>query len=189
MIVPFILLSLLNMARRLAKTARGEDLRVSAWAGFWAGLVIFVILVISLLNQIYMPAVRIEELPSIKMWPLLLGFVSGYCILLACRFAAPTRLIGLITLLLTSTSSSALFSYIFLDYLHAPMLYLTLGLAVGVLVHIAMFPASIKRVFVFGELNNMIETAKTDDTSKPRKVVAPALTNPSLSDSGEPAKS
>lgn len=151
LIVPLILLSLLNMAKRLANSAVGEDLKVSAWAGFWAGLVIFVILVISLLSQIYVPTMRIEDLPGIKVLPLLIGFISGFAILLAFRCAAPTRLIGFITLLLTATSSSALFSYIFLAHLHAPILYLTLGLAVGVLVHIVMFPASGKRVFDLGD--------------------------------------
>lgn len=161
LIVPLILLSLLNMAKRLANSAVGEDLKVSAWAGFWAGLVIFVILVISLLSQIYMPTMRIEDLPGIRILPLLIGFFSGFVILLAFHFAAPTRLVGLITLLLSATSSSALFSYIFLAHLHAPILYLTLGLAVGVLVHIVMYPAFGKRVFDLGAAS--VDRVKKDE--------------------------
>ena len=146
-VVPLILFLLFIIAKRLAKSATDQDLRASAWAGFWAGLVIFVIVVVSQLDNIYARKMNLEELSGIKIIPLALGFIIGFVILLALRRAAPTRLIGLITLLLSSTSTSALFSYIFLTQTRTSLLYSTLGLAVGVLIHITLFPASVKYLF------------------------------------------
>jgi hypothetical protein len=150
-IVPLILLSVFNMARRLAKTAKEPDLKASAWAGLWAGLVIFVIIVASQLQDMRAADFGPGFFPRLSSTPLILGFILGFLILLGVRRSAPTRMIGLITMLLSSASSSALFSYVFMVDMRGPLLYSTLGLAVGVLVHITIFPASINAMFTLSE--------------------------------------
>jgi hypothetical protein len=59
----------------------------------------------------------------------------------------PTRLVGIITLLLSAISTSALFTYFFIIDLRIWILYLTLGSALGILLHIVFFPASVKEIF------------------------------------------
>ena len=63
----------------------------------------------------------------------------------------PTRLVGLITLMLAGSSTSAIFTYIFIDSLRVSVLYWTLGTALGILLHIVLFPASIAHIFPVGE--------------------------------------
>ncbi len=152
MIVPLILLSVFNMARRLAKTATNPDLKASAWAGLWAGLVIFVIIVSSQLQDMRAASFGPGSFPGLSSTPLILGLILGFLILLGVRRSAPTRMIGLITMLLSSASTSALYSYVFIVDMRGPLLYSTLGLAFGVLVHIALFPASVNAMLTMSEL-------------------------------------
>ena len=63
----------------------------------------------------------------------------------------PLRLVGLITLMLAGSSTSAIFTYIFIDSLRVSVLYWTLGTALGILLHIVFFPSSIAHIFPLGE--------------------------------------
>jgi hypothetical protein len=63
------------------------------------------------------------------------------------RLAEPTRLVGLMTLTLAAASTSALFSYTFIDSARVSVLYWTLGAALGILLHIVIYPASIEHIF------------------------------------------
>ena len=59
----------------------------------------------------------------------------------------PTRLVGLITLLLAATSTSSLFTYVFINSVRVSVLYWVLGTALGILLHIVLFPASVRDIF------------------------------------------
>jgi hypothetical protein len=111
----------------------------------------FVIYVVSQLGQIREPELRYVPLPGLQLLPLGWGVTAGFLFLWIVRHAVPTRLVGLITLLLTGTSTSALFTYIFIDSLKVSVLYWTLGAALGILLHIVLFPASVVHIFPPGE--------------------------------------
>jgi hypothetical protein len=49
--------------------------------------------------------------------------------------------------MLSATSSSALFTYVFLTTLRVSVLYWTLGAALGILLHVVFFPDSVRHVF------------------------------------------
>jgi hypothetical protein len=81
------------------------------------------------------------------LYPLACGLAAGFVFLGMVRLAEPTRLIGLITLTLAATSTSALFTYTFINSLRVSVLYWTLGAALGILLHIVLYPASIEHIF------------------------------------------
>ncbi len=150
-ILPLIMFAIFAFAWIIANSARTAELRVSSWAGFWAGLLSFVVYVVSQLNQIREPKLQYADLPGIQLLPFGWGLATGFVFLWFVRHALPTRLVGLITLMLAGTSTSAIFTYIFIDSTRVPVLYWTLGTALGILLHIVLFPSSIVPIFPPGE--------------------------------------
>jgi hypothetical protein len=147
LILPSIMLAVFAFAWVIAGTAKSPELKVSAWAGFFAGLVIFVIYVVSQLRLIHDPDFRVSTLPGLLVGPLSAGLGAGFLFLWLVRVALPTRLVGILTLMLAGTSSSALFTYLFLTTLRIPVLYWTLGTALGILLHVVFFPGSVRHIF------------------------------------------
>jgi hypothetical protein len=146
-IVPLIMLAVFAFACVIACSARTPESKVSSWAGFCAGLVTFVVYVVSQLNDIREPDLRSSALPGLLLTPLSLGLGAGFVFLGLVRLAVPTRLVGLITLALAASSTSAVFTYIFIDNLRVSVLYWTLGATLGILLHIVLFPTSVEHIF------------------------------------------
>jgi uncharacterized membrane protein YfcA len=78
--------------------------------------------------------------------PLGSGLGAGFVFLWLVRQLVPTRLVGLLTLMLAATSTSAVFTYIFIGNLRVQVLYCTLGTALGILLHVVLFPSSIEHI-------------------------------------------
>jgi hypothetical protein len=150
-ILPLVMCAIFAFAWIIASSARTAELRVSSWAGFWAGLLSFVIYVVSQLSQIREPNLHYVPLPGMQLLPLGWGLTTGFVFLWIVRHAVPTRLVGLITLILAGSSTSSIFTYIFIDSLRVSVLYWTLGTALGILLHIVLFPASIAHIFPLAE--------------------------------------
>ncbi len=147
LIIPMIMLAIFSFSWLIARKARTPELRISAWAGFWAGLLAFVVYAVSELGQIKDPTFRFTALPGFMLMPLACGLSAGFVFLGLVRLAEPTRLVGLITLTLAGTSASAFFTYIFLESLRVSVLYWTLGASLGILLHIVLYPSSIEHLY------------------------------------------
>ena len=132
-IVPCIMLGWLLYALSKARTT-------SSRAGFWAGLVIFVVFVISQLHLARAPDLSLNQLPQLELLPLLVGALVGFNILLVARLIRAEALLGIETLLLSAASSIALFSYIFMAGARNGMSYLALGTVFGALLFVVFFP-------------------------------------------------
>jgi hypothetical protein len=150
-ILPLIMCAIFAFAWIIAGSAKTAELRVSSWAGFWAGLLSFVIYVVSQLSQIREPNLHYAALPDMQFLPLGWGLTTGFVFLWIVRHAVPTRLVGLITLMLAGSSTSAIFTYIFIDSLRVSVLYWTLGTALGILLHIVLFPSSVAHILPVNE--------------------------------------
>ncbi|PKO21872.1 MAG: hypothetical protein CVU38_12395 [Chloroflexi bacterium HGW-Chloroflexi-1] len=146
-IVPCIMLALFVYSMVISGSVKGSEQKTSAWAGFWAGLVLFVVYVVSQLSLLREPDFGFSRLPGFLVVPMGLGFVIGFLFLWMVKVTVPTRLVGLITLLLSAVSTSALFTYIFINSLRVSVLYWALGTALGILLHIVFFPTSVRDLF------------------------------------------
>jgi len=98
--------------------------------------------------------------------PLTGGLVAGFVFLGLVRIAVPTRLVGLITLTLAGTSTSALFTYVFINSLRVSVLYCALGSALGILLHIVLYPASIGPIFRIPAKENLEPAATLRETQR-----------------------
>jgi hypothetical protein len=136
----------------LASSAYGSDVRdtsgdemhlgVSAWAGFWTGLVISLVFVISQLGALrsFTFSISIVELPRINWVALIAGAVISLCFPLVGRFLISTRLAGLMTLLLSAVSTSAFYSYVFIEEYRSDTMCFILGTTFGILFYRIVVP-------------------------------------------------
>lgn len=114
-VIPAILLALLIFSMIIVRRTSYDERRTSARAGFWAGLVLFVGFVISQSHTLKMPASIFRYLPALDLIPAGIGFMIGFLFLWGVRFLLTTRMVGLVSLILSAVSASGLYSYIFID--------------------------------------------------------------------------
>lgn len=146
-VVPLIMLAFLIVSWLIRGGKAASSNRASANAGFWAGLVIFVIYVTSQLDILRDPDFDFTALPGFLFEPSFSGLAAGFASLWVVKMMAPTRLVGVITLILSATSTSALFTYIFIESLRPAILYASLGTTLGVFLSIVFFPDNVKEIF------------------------------------------
>ena len=111
-ILPLIMCAIFAFAWIIASSAKTGELKVSSWAGFWAGLLTFVIYVVGQLSHIREPNLHYAPLPGLQFLPLGWGLTTGLVFLWIVRHAVPTRLVALLRLMLAGSSTSTIFTYI-----------------------------------------------------------------------------
>lgn len=129
----------------IARAAMPEH-KASSRAGLWGGLVAFVVYVITSVSKIKNITFTVKILPAFEFVPAAIGALVGFLFLLAARYLLPTRLVGLIVLMLSAASTIALYSYLLMVSMRPDILFLSLGFAFGALFHIVIFPNSIKEI-------------------------------------------
>lgn len=143
-IEPFAIFSIFLFALRIASRTSDKEVKLSAKGGIWAGVILFLIYSISQFKIQTLIEHTFDFDPNFNILYVLLGVMIGFFFLLATRFLIKTRLIGLITLTLTSVSLSSLYSYIFILGGRSFILFTTLGLILGGLLHVVIFPDTIR---------------------------------------------
>ena len=146
-VVPIILLALFVFSLTIVSRLREPESKASARAGVWAGLVLFVTFVLSQLRELREPQFTFAAVPDLDTAPLIIGVVVGFIFLWTVRLLLRTPVVGVTTLLLCAGSTSALYSFLFIESLRPTMLYLALGVAFGVLFHIVLFPSSMRKLW------------------------------------------
>ena len=143
-IVLGIILSALSFSIIVVRRTFQDERGTSARAGFWAGILLMIVFVISHWHTVKSPAFSLKSLPSLNLEPAGIGLIIGFLFLWMVRFLLPTRMVGLISLVLSAASTSGLYAYVFIETLRDTILFLALGIAFGALLHIALFPNSIR---------------------------------------------
>jgi len=147
-VVPVIMAGLALMGRTIAnRVAEGEN-KVSARAGLWAGLVLFVIYFVYKMPSFRVPEVLIDKTLELNLWGTILGMLIGFGLLWGLKKLIFTRVVGFIILLLVFSGTSFLYSYFFIRTFNDFLLSSTLGIAFGALLHIIVMPRSIQDIFV-----------------------------------------
>ncbi len=143
-IVPGILLAVLFFSVIIIRSTSQDERGTSAKAGFWAGILLMIVFVISRWHMIKSPTFSLNPLPSLNLESAGIGFIIGFLFLWIVRFLLPTRMVGLISLILSAAGTTGLYAYVFIENLRRTILFLALGIAFGALLHIVLFPNSIR---------------------------------------------
>ena len=124
-----------------------QRFRVPAVAGLCAGLVCFVIYVVSSSKGFEAPTVTVMTLPGFHWLPTILGLLLGFGVFsLLEALHLNSGLFGLFILILITSSSVAVYSYFFPSSLRDFTILFALSAAVGVLLHIMLFPKRIRGI-------------------------------------------
>jgi hypothetical protein len=145
-VVPAIMLTILCTSMVIAARVQAPLLRISARSGLLAGSLFFVIYVAAKLASLQAPQFTFNYVPHLNFLALAAGLVGGFAFLSVIRILLPTRMVGVLTLVLTFCSASALFEYIFVSTTRDIALFVTLGAVGGVLLHLIVAPESIRSV-------------------------------------------
>lgn len=147
LIVPCIIFGMLIFSMAVCRHA---DEKRSAWAGFFLGLIFFVLYVISKLSSLQGVDFTFNSFPDFNFgsWVILIvGAAIGFFLLTVVTLVMPTRGIGIVTVLLTAASTCALFSYIFIANIRDTAMFFALGTLCGLLVHIMVSPKTLPKIF------------------------------------------
>jgi hypothetical protein len=150
-VVPIILFGLFMLSRSIVNKAKKGEHELSTRAGYWAGLIAFVIFLIYELPSIRFPNFNSISSINISFWVLLVSCIAGYYFLHFLKITIPTRMAGFVVLVFVLCSLSALFSYFFIQSINDVLMSISLGLAFGVLVHIIIDPKMINDIFTNDE--------------------------------------
>jgi hypothetical protein len=143
-IVPGIILAALFSSIMIVRCTSQDERGTSARAGFWAGMLLMIVFVISRWHSVKSPHFMVNSLPSLNLEAAGIGLIIGFMFLWMVRFLLPTRMVGLINLVLSAASTTGLYAYVFVESLRGTILLLALGIAFGALLHIVLLPNSIK---------------------------------------------
>jgi hypothetical protein len=143
-LIPAILIMYFVISARLPSMVEDSEVRLSARAGFWAGVVIFAAYCVIVIPGIDELNFDVDSLPSFNLWGALLGLATGFVFLRVLEIFLPSRGIGILTLIMAAASAIALFSYLFQADARDFTMYLTLGALFGGLLNVVLFPSLAK---------------------------------------------
>lgn len=114
--------------------------KASARAGAWAGLIVLVLFIISQKGQGLSFSF---ELPAygFQFWTTVVSCAGGFIGSWGLDFIRRSRIVGMFVLVLVAASSVALFSYVFVLSVRQDLVFISLGVALGCLVHEVFFPS------------------------------------------------
>lgn len=142
-LVPLIMGGLVVMARSLVVRAEGPERVTAARAGWWAGLLLFLIYFVHSLPVFRPPDPTVAGTLTLGLGPLVLGVGLGFALLWGLSFLSAARVGGLVVLLLTAAGLGSLHTYIFLDDRGDWLVAGVLGGALGALLHLIVFPGNL----------------------------------------------
>ena len=125
----------------ISRVANAPLPKDSAVYGRWAGLVIFVVFLLTRKHRI---DVFSFALPSydFDFLKILCGVVVGFVFSWMFDYLRRFRVLGVLTMLLVSATSIALYAYFFVESFRGPLIFISIGLAFGTLLHRVFFPPS-----------------------------------------------
>lgn len=157
-IVPFILLCIFLFNRSVISKIAKEENRISNNAGFLAGLVLFIIYISITLENFQIPDFSKTPTIQFNLIGTIIGTTAGLIMLWGFKLIFPKRISAFFILFLTSASSSALYSYFFIQSFNTFLFSFALGTAFGALIHIMINPTSIKEI-----IKKPLEPTRNDD--------------------------
>ncbi len=144
-LIPIIMGGLVVVAWSLVVRAEGPDRATAARAGWWAGLLLFLLYFLHSLPELRPPDPTAPGSLVVGFWPVVLGAGLGFALLWGLSFLSAARVGGLVVLLLTVAGLSSLHTYLFLEERGEWLVGGVLGGALGALLHLIVFPGSFTR--------------------------------------------
>ncbi len=141
--IPLILAGLVLVGRSMVHRARDQEQLTAGRAGWWAGLILFFLFFVHELPAFRPPHTGVEGGVVVDIWGVVAGTALGFAILWGVSFLSAARVVGFLVLFLTFAGLASLHSYLFLETRNQFFIAGTLGMALGGLLHLIVFPGSL----------------------------------------------
>jgi hypothetical protein len=151
-IVPGILVIILLYAFNLPQRVTDQQIKVSGNAGIFAGLIVFVIFVVSQQKQ---GLVFSSDIPSYNFTLLaivvtVVAAVCGFVIAWIVDAIKRYRALGFLVLFIVASTTIAMYGYVFIKDVRSVVVFMSLGVMLGALVHIIWFPEAMNKYSLSG---------------------------------------
>ena len=144
--IPSIMLGISLLARSImSRIPEGEN-KVSARAGWWAGLVLFAIYFFYEMPSFHVLEISVQASLRLDILGVLLGSIGGFFLLWVLKCVVSTRVVGFVILFLCFSGFAALYTYFFLSIFNNVLASSVLGIAFGSLIHVVAMPDSVKTI-------------------------------------------
>ena len=143
-IVPGVMIAMFLLGGLMTAGLKDADNKLSARAGFWAGLIVFVVYVINKLSTLPASALNFDWRPDFDFLYVLMGAAVGFVFLMIVSVLRSTKGVGIVTLILSAASSLALFNYFFDADMRNTVMFFSLGALFGVLMFVVIFPQRLR---------------------------------------------
>jgi len=122
----------------LSQTAETKEYRFSARAGFWGGIILFLIVFVAQVGRFVLTKFPQEPIYRGFNPFLTLGAAAAMFVLLYGKRVVRARILGWLVLGITGLSLWSLFHYLFIHTANEYILSLALGVALGIFAHAAI---------------------------------------------------
>lgn len=143
-VVPLIMAGLALLAHSMVLRSGPGDHKTSARAGGWAGLVLFFLYFVDSLGAFRTPGPDVEVGLELHVWAITVAALVSLGVLGGLSFLAPERVVGFVVLILTFSGLTTFHSYLFLESRNELFIGAVLGAVLGTLLHMMVFPATLK---------------------------------------------
>lgn len=147
LVVPFMMFQFIVLGKNIVRWVSEPERKLSARAGWWAGLVLFGFFLIYQASAISLSS--LHEAPfTLHIPSALIGFVAAGIVLWSLQSWLTSKAVGLITMFLSFSGSMCLYNYLFIRIHNGMLLSATLGIALGCLIYLVIFPKDWDRIFL-----------------------------------------
>ncbi len=139
---PAVMLASVALSRVTAERLLNREDRVAARAGWWAGLLLFGLYVLYQEPGFAMPRLFVSPRLELSLLGLGAGLVAGFLLLRSLTGLMETKAFPFLLLALAFGGPAAWYHYVFVRTHNALLLSACLGIVLGLLVHVALYPHS-----------------------------------------------
>ena len=148
LIIPSLLLQLILLGKKIGVRVKEQERKISAQAGWWAGLVLFAFFFVNQFANFAIPEAFSTPSININLMTCSGGIAVGMLSLWLFKKYLSQKAIGAVTALLSYSGSMSLYSYLFIRTYNELLLSATLGLVFGVLLYLIVFPKDFREFVV-----------------------------------------
>jgi len=146
-VVPAILIVILLYACNLPRKVSDPQIKISGNAGIFAGLIVFIIFVVSQQKQglAFSLDVPSYDFNFAGVVVTILGILFGFLLGKIVDAIKQYRALGFLVLLIVATTTITIYRYLFFTSERSIVVFASLGVMLGALLHIIWFPEAMSK--------------------------------------------
>lgn len=154
---------ILLYAFNLPQKVTDQQIKISGNAGIFAGLIVFVIFVVSQQKKglVFSSDIPTYDFTLLAIVGTLVAAVCGFVIAWIVDAIKRYRALGFLVLFIVASTTIAMYGYVFIKDVRSLVVFMSLGVMLGALVHIIWFPEAMNKYSFSGAQTEPPSAAST----------------------------